>query len=108
VSASNYGYLLCDKGDKKMRKKIAMMMMTTTTTDDDDSDNDDGDDDNNNNNNQHTWNVKAKAIVITIGATGTISQSLRQYLSNILGKLEIKGLQKKQPCWAMHTNCGKR
>jgi len=38
------------------------------------------------------WNVKAKVIPIIIGATGTISQS--QYLSNIPGKLEIKGLQK--------------
>jgi hypothetical protein len=31
--------------------------------------------------------------VIT-GATGTISESLRQYLSNILGKHEIKEIQK--------------
>ena len=29
-----------------------------------------------------------------MGATGTISNSLRQYLSNILGKKEIKALQK--------------
>jgi len=28
------------------------------------------------------------------GATGTISESLRQYLSNIAGKHEIKKLQK--------------
>ena len=40
-------------------------------------------------------NVKAKVIpVIIIGATGTISKSLRQYLSNIPGKHEIKELQK--------------
>jgi hypothetical protein len=32
------------------------------------------------------WNVKAKVILVIIGATGTISESLRQYLSNILGK----------------------
>jgi uncharacterized protein YycO len=40
------------------------------------------------------WNVKTKAIPVTIGATGTISRSLRQYLSNILRKREIKDLQK--------------
>jgi hypothetical protein len=33
-------------------------------------------------------------IPVIIGATGTISQSLRQYLSNIPGKHEIKELQK--------------
>ena len=40
-------------------------------------------------------NVKAKVIPVTIGVTGTISKSLRQYLSNIPGKHEIKELQKK-------------
>jgi hypothetical protein len=35
------------------------------------------------------WNVKGK------GATGTISKSLRPYLSNIPGKHENKELQKK-------------
>jgi uncharacterized protein YycO len=40
------------------------------------------------------WNVKAKAIPVTIRATGTISKSLRQYLSNIPGKHQIKELQK--------------
>ena len=39
------------------------------------------------------WNVKAKVIPVIIGATGTISKSLRQYLSNIPGRHEIKGLQ---------------
>jgi len=39
-------------------------------------------------------------------ATGAIPKSLRQYLSNILGKYEIKELQ-KTPYWALHTNCGK-
>jgi len=38
--------------------------------------------------------VKAKVIVVT-GATGTTSKSFRQYLSNLLGNLEIKELQKK-------------
>jgi hypothetical protein len=40
------------------------------------------------------WNVKAKVISVIIGATGTISKSLRQYLSNITGKHEIKEFQK--------------
>ena len=39
---------------------------------------------------QHMWNVKAKLIPVIIGATGTISESLGQYLSNIVGKHEIK------------------
>ena len=74
------------------------------------------DDDNNNNNNNQTnmieketekilkykdliieiqrmWNVKAKVIPVIRGATGTISKSLRQHLSNIPGKHEIKELQ---------------
>jgi len=42
---------------------------------------------------QHMWNVKAKVIPVTIEATGTISKSLRQYLSNIPDKHKIKGLQ---------------
>jgi len=33
------------------------------------------------------WNVKAKFVPVIIGATGTISKSLRKYLSNIPGKL---------------------
>jgi len=40
------------------------------------------------------WNVKVKVMPVIIGATGTISNSLKQYLSNIPGKLEIKELQK--------------
>jgi len=43
---------------------------------------------------QRMWNVKANVIPVIIGATGTISQSLRRYLSNISGKHEIKELQK--------------
>jgi hypothetical protein len=31
---------------------------------------------------QCVWNVKAKVIPVIIEVTGTISQSLRQYLSN--------------------------
>jgi hypothetical protein len=53
---------------------------------------------------QGMWNVKSKAISVITGATGTISKSLRQYLSNIQGKHEIKELQKKSHIghWA-HT-----
>jgi len=40
------------------------------------------------------WNVKAKVIAVIMGANGTISNSLRQYLSNILGKRKIKELLK--------------
>jgi hypothetical protein len=47
-------------------------------------------------------------IKVIIGVTGTISKLLRQYLSNIPGKHEVKELQKrKQPYWALHTYCGK-
>jgi len=40
------------------------------------------------------WNVDANVISVITGATGTISKSLRKYLSNIPGKHEIKELQK--------------
>jgi plasmid replication initiation protein len=43
---------------------------------------------------QHMWNKQVKVIPVVTGASGTISKSLRQYLSNILGKHKIKGLQK--------------
>jgi hypothetical protein len=39
------------------------------------------------------WNVKAKVIPVIIRVTGTISKSLRQYLSNRLEKHKIKELQ---------------
>jgi hypothetical protein len=39
---------------------------------------------------QGMWNVKAKVIPVIIGATGTISKSLKQYPSNIPRKQEIK------------------
>jgi hypothetical protein len=53
---------------------------------------------NNNNNNN---------ILIIIGETGTISKSLRQYLSDIPGKHEIKELQKTVILGTAHTNYGK-
>jgi len=63
------------------------------------------DDSNNNNNNinnnkdltktiQRMWNVKTKVIPVKMGATGTISKSLRKYVSNILGNHEVEDLQK--------------
>ena len=39
------------------------------------------------------WNVKAKVVPAIIGATGTISKSLRQYLSNVPVRHEITELQ---------------
>ena len=38
-------------------------------------------------------NVQAKVIPVIIGASGTISESIRQYLANIPRKNEIKELQ---------------
>jgi len=43
---------------------------------------------------QRMWNVKTKVIPVIIEATGTISKSLRKYVSNIPGKYEVKDLQK--------------
>jgi hypothetical protein len=43
---------------------------------------------------QCMWNVKAKVIPVIRGANGTISKSLRQYLSNIPGKHEVKEIKK--------------
>jgi hypothetical protein len=47
------------------------------------------------------WNVKAKVIPVIIR---TISKSLRQYLSNIPGKHEIKELQKTAILGTAHTH----
>jgi hypothetical protein len=43
---------------------------------------------------QCMWNVQKIVMTVIIGATGTISKSLRQYLSNRPVKHEIKKLQK--------------
>ena len=40
------------------------------------------------------WNVKTDVIPVITGATGTISQSLRKYMSNVAGNHEVKELQK--------------
>jgi hypothetical protein len=42
---------------------------------------------------QRMCNVKEKVIPVITGATGIISKSLRQYMSNLPGEHEIKGLQ---------------
>jgi hypothetical protein len=39
------------------------------------------------------WNVKTWVIPAIIGATGTISESFRKYVSNIPGNHEVKELQ---------------
>jgi len=47
------------------------------------------------------WNVKAKVIPVIKGVTLTISESLRQYLTNVRGKHEITKY-KKEPYGALH------
>ena len=42
---------------------------------------------------QRMWNVKAKVIPVITGETGTISKSLRQYLSSVPGWRETKEVQ---------------
>jgi len=43
---------------------------------------------------QRMWDVTAKVIPVISGATGTMAKSLRQHLSDISGKHEIKEIQK--------------
>jgi hypothetical protein len=52
------------------------------------------------------WNVKANVIPVIIRENGTISKSIRQYLSNNPGKHECKEI-KKQQYWALNTYYGK-
>jgi hypothetical protein len=40
------------------------------------------------------WNVEARVIPVLIGATGTISKSSRNYVSNIPGNHDVGELQK--------------
>jgi hypothetical protein len=47
-------------------------------------------------------NIKPKLIPVIIGATGTISTSLRQYLNNVPEKREIKELQTTAILGAAH------
>ena len=46
------------------------------------------------------WNVKVLPVIR--GVTGTISKSLRPYISNIPGKHEIKKLQKTATLGTAH------
>jgi len=39
------------------------------------------------------WNVKTKEILVITEAAGTIPKSFRKFLSNLLGKQEIRELQ---------------
>jgi len=43
---------------------------------------------------QRMWIVRVKVILLIAGATGTISKSLRRYLSKKSGRRESKGLHK--------------
>jgi hypothetical protein len=52
---------------------------------------------------QRVWNVKTKVTPVIIGATGTISQSFRKYLSSVPGKHDIKELQKTAVLGTAHT-----
>jgi hypothetical protein len=84
-------------------------------SDDDEGDEVEDDDDNSNNNNnnnnkkkkkknKNNNNVKTRVIPVITGATGTISKSFRQYLSNISRNHDIRELQKTA---TLHTYCGK-
>jgi len=53
------------------------------------------------------WNVKTEVIPVMIGATGTVSESFRKYVSNIPGKHGKLRNYRKQPYWELHTHCGK-
>jgi hypothetical protein len=46
--------------------------------------------------------MKTKVVPVITEATGTISLSLRQYVSNMPGYHDIK----EQPYLALHTKCG--
>jgi hypothetical protein len=52
---------------------------------------------------QRICNVKTKVIPVIIGATGTISKSFRKHVSSILGKHEVKELQKTAILGTLHV-----
>ena len=52
---------------------------------------------------QRVWNVKTKVIPVIIGATGTVSNTFRKYVSKIPGKHEVKELQKTAILGTAHT-----
>jgi hypothetical protein len=43
---------------------------------------------------ERMWNLKTRVIPVIIGATGTISKSLRKYVSDIPGHHDFKQLRK--------------
>ena len=51
---------------------------------------------------QRMWNVKTRVIPVIIGATGTISKSLRKYVSDIPGNYDAKELQKTATLGTAH------
>jgi hypothetical protein len=54
---------------------------------------------------ERMWNVKTRVIPVITGATGTISKSLRKYVTY----QEIMTLRsyRKQPYWGLNTYFGK-
>jgi hypothetical protein len=48
------------------------------------------------------WNVKARVMPVIIGATGTISKSLRKYVSDIPGNHDFKELQQTATLGTAH------
>jgi len=52
---------------------------------------------------QHIWNAKTKAITLITGATGTVSESFREFPINITGRHEIKKLHKTDTLSTTHT-----
>jgi hypothetical protein len=50
--------------------------------------------------------TKYVVIPVIIGATGTISKSFRKHVSDIPGNHDVRNYR-KQPYWALHTDCGK-
>jgi len=51
-------------------------------------------------------NCDRKSDIVIIRASGTISNSLRQYLSNIVRKQDIEEIQ-NTAIWTLHTCFGK-
>jgi hypothetical protein len=51
---------------------------------------------------QRMWNVKAKVIPVIFGATGTISKSFREYVSNVPGNHDVRELQKTNVLGTAH------
>jgi hypothetical protein len=51
---------------------------------------------------QRMWNVKARVIPVITGVTGTISKSLRKYVSNVPGNHDVRELQKTATLGTAH------